>query len=173
MKQIKGFNGVYFISKNGGVFSRQLGSINKLKPSKLNGGYLYVTLYKKTKRFRYTIHRLVAMNYLPNLKKLPQVNHKDGNKLNNKLSNLEWCTSSENKLHSWKIGTSKITEKFRESARKNLKKALLTNRKFNEDDIKIIKELRFDYKINFIDLAKIYKVSTATIYKVVNSISYK
>ena len=53
------------------------------------------------------VHRLVAKSYIPNPQNKPEVNHKDGNKQNNHVSNLEWVTSSENGLHSYKLGLSK------------------------------------------------------------------
>lgn len=71
---------------------------------KYRGGspcYLSVDLGKGNS---HTIHRLVAITFLPNPKNLPQINHKDGNKWNNRLENLEWCTGSENMQHAYKIG---------------------------------------------------------------------
>ena len=58
------------------------------------------------KRKDYKIHRLVATYYLDNPSNLPIVNHKDGNKTNNHISNLEWCTYSQNCLHSYAMGFS-------------------------------------------------------------------
>jgi hypothetical protein len=63
---------------------------------------MYVILYKNNKCKTRTIHQLVAQTFIDNSNKLPQVNHIDGNKQNNRVDNLEWCTPSENKLHSYK-----------------------------------------------------------------------
>lgn len=75
-----------------------------LKPQTDNKGYKYVRLYNsvgfKTKK----IHRLVAEIFIENKENKPQVNHKDGNKSNNNVSNLEWCTDLENKQHAIKNG---------------------------------------------------------------------
>lgn len=73
-----------------------------MKASK-KGGYYCVGLSKgKTKTFR--VHQLVAKAFIPNPENKPYVNHIDGNKVNNSVSNLEWCTCSENNLHNHKIG---------------------------------------------------------------------
>lgn len=70
-------------------------------------GYLCIDLYKDGKRTTRKVHRLVAEAFLPNDNKKAQVNHKDGNKLNNNVSNLEWVTSKENVMHSWNAGLSR------------------------------------------------------------------
>lgn len=66
-------------------------------------GYLYVFLSGKNKK-NVRINRLVAEAFIPNIDGLPQVNHLDTNKLNNCVSNLEWCTGSENMKHAYKNG---------------------------------------------------------------------
>lgn len=96
MKPIKNFPG-YYITKDGTVYSELSG---KLKPMKswLDGKklYLMVGLSKNGKVYKKLVHRLVAEAYIPNPKKLPEVNHKDKNTQNPKSSNLEWCTRKEN-----------------------------------------------------------------------------
>jgi len=69
-----------------------------LKPQKV-GNYLCVYLYDTHKRETKLIHRLVAEAFIPNPENKPEVNHKDGNPLNNNVDNLEWVTSSENTQH--------------------------------------------------------------------------
>ena len=99
MVDILGYEGLYAIDGMGRVYSykskKYMGS-NKGHP------YKSVALSKdgKTKTFR--VHRLVAKTFIPNPHNKPQVNHKDGNKLNNEVSNLEWCTSKENNHHAYK-----------------------------------------------------------------------
>ena len=94
MKDVAGYEGLYAVTNCGKVWSYK----NKrfLKPQKKRDGYLEVYLYKGGERKHYIIHRLVAMAYIPNPDNLPQVNHKDENKENNALPNLEWCTNEYN-----------------------------------------------------------------------------
>lgn len=94
-REIKGYDGKYKINKNGIIKSK-----NKiLKPSKDNKGYLYVILYKNGYGKHKSIHRLVAETFIPNSNKLKEVNHIDGNSINNNISNLEWITHSNNIRH--------------------------------------------------------------------------
>lgn len=67
-----------------------------LKPSLESGGYYFVVLYNNKIKRSFRIHRLVAKLFIPNPKNYEQVNHKDENKLNNHVSNLEWCTAKYN-----------------------------------------------------------------------------
>lgn len=64
-------------------------------------GYVRVTLTKDGKSFDKLLHRLIAMQFIPNPDNLPQVNHKNGNKCDNSVGNLEWCTAKENKRHAY------------------------------------------------------------------------
>lgn len=85
----------YEVSLNGEVRNATTKHIKSLRRS--GSGYLRVTLYPSGKT--YSIHRLVAMVWRDNPNKLPSVNHKDGNKMNNMALNLEWCTPKENTRH--------------------------------------------------------------------------
>ena len=78
------------------------GNARKLYPNR--SGYMQFHVNISGRQMTYMIHRLVAMAYLDNADNLPEVNHKDGDKLNNKVSNLEWCTRSHNILHGIKNG---------------------------------------------------------------------
>ena len=72
-----------------------------------NSGYVKVDLTKNKNRKTFSVHRLVAETFIPNLKNLPQVNHKDGNKLNNNVDNLEWCDAFQNQQHALETGLRK------------------------------------------------------------------
>ena len=111
-KDINGFEGYYQISNLGNVksvkrniesnnrFNTMLYSVKEkiLKPSKKR--YSGVTLINKDKKYSYpNVHRLVAETFLPNPNNLPEVNHINGNKHDNRVENLEWNTKSDNAKH--------------------------------------------------------------------------
>jgi len=75
-----------------------------LKQHKNNCGYLLVSIPISGRRPTKTVHRLVAQTFINNPQNLPQVNHKDGNRENNNVSNLEWCTASYNSKYREKFG---------------------------------------------------------------------
>ena len=74
-----------------------------LKPALGKAGYLLVTLSVDNTQSSQNVHRLVARAFIQNETNKPQVNHKDGNKENNNINNLEWATASENGLHSFRV----------------------------------------------------------------------
>lgn len=92
-ESIKGFNGEYLINKKGEIFSNKTKKI--LKGSIDSDGYTVMKLNKKI----YKLHRLVAVQFIENPLDKPQVNHLDGNKRNNEVSNLEWVSAKENIKH--------------------------------------------------------------------------
>lgn len=138
-RNIVGFDCKYKISNTGKVLSVARLQWNgfvwwqskeiQLKPSPI-ATYLYVDLLNRgEKRVRFAIHRLVATHFIPNPDNLPQVNHKDGNKQNNNVENLEWCTSKYNLEHARRTGLSK---NFGEGVH---------NAKLKEHDVVSIREL--------------------------------
>lgn len=107
---VTGFNGLYEVSDSGEVISLSRtvngpkGPIQLkervLSAGKHNLGYLKVTLSDSGNKQQAFVHRLVAEAFIPNPSGLPQVNHKDKDKSNNSVSNLEWCDSQYNNEHS-------------------------------------------------------------------------
>lgn len=99
-KDIKGYEGLYQISNKGRVKSLGNNKTRKekiLKPKPGNRGYIRVDLCRKgEKPKRFSIHKLVAEHFLPNPDNLPVINHKDEDKTNNCVENLEWCTQEYN-----------------------------------------------------------------------------
>ena len=95
-KKIEGFEN-YSISSDGEV--RNDNNLYVLKQHLNNKGYPMVNLWKNNKGYWRTVHRIVALAFIPNPNNKPQVNHIDGNKQNNNVDNLEWCTGSENQFH--------------------------------------------------------------------------
>lgn len=116
---VQGYEGLYEVSDKGRVKSldRCVAQISKhgtlmtriyhgkiLKPRVGSKGYAYLQLSKDGKHKTFKIHRLVAIHFVSGYSENLTVNHKDGNKLNNEASNLEWCTIEDNLLHSRETG---------------------------------------------------------------------
>lgn len=95
-KDVKDYEGFYKISNYGNVKSKSYKGEKILKPASLKNGYLNVVLCVNQIKKHKLIHRLVAEAFIENLKNLPQVNHKDFNKSNNHVNNLEWCSVEYN-----------------------------------------------------------------------------
>jgi len=126
MKDIIGYEELYAITEDGRVWSypkvsvNSIGRIHKqdgrwLTHSVMGVGYLTVGLSKNRKSKNYTVHRLLATHYLPNPNNYPFVNHKDGNKTNNYIDNLEWCTGKQNSEHAWRTGLIKPSKPTHDS----------------------------------------------------------
>lgn len=93
---------LYSIDEYGNIINI---SRNKFISQHDNGqGRMQVGLWKNNERINYKVHRLVALTFIPNYQNLPQINHIDGNKLNNHVSNLEWVTHRENTDHAMSHG---------------------------------------------------------------------
>ena len=117
-RDIPQYEGMYQVSSKGRVRSldRTLLTANGehkmkgrvLSPNVNNSGYYYVTLSKDRRHWCAKVHRLVATAFIPNPDNLPEVNHRDGNKLNCCIENLEWCNHSDNHKHSFRMGLSKV-----------------------------------------------------------------
>ncbi len=113
-KDIKGYEGLYLISSYGrckttnfkpgyGRIPESSECILKIENPDYHQGYALVSLSKNGKKKKFRIHRLVAEAFIPNPNNYPCVNHIDGNKLNNNVNNLEWCTEKQNMEHAAKF----------------------------------------------------------------------
>ena len=124
-KDIEGFE-KYQISSYGRVRSLRFNKESILKPCKKNTRYYFVVLYNNNIPKTSYLHRLVAENFIPNTDNKLTVNHMNGDKSNNKVTNLEWATSKENIQHGWKTG---LMENTRKAVKKNIIKAYEARKK--------------------------------------------
>lgn len=145
----------YEVSSHGKVRKNYATSTIILKPMINEYGYASVDLWENGKRKRHKIHRLVAIAFLPNPMMLNEVNHIDGNKLNNRMSNLQWCTRSENIKHAY---------------RTNLTHG---RRLLSTEEIAFVKEhyKKRDDKYNAYKLAAMFNVKPYVIYNVIYGIT--
>lgn len=149
----------YYIDKLGNVYNRNK---RKMTPQNHTGGYDKVSLWDKqtrTKQNRY-IHRLVAINFIENPNNYKYVNHINGNKKDNRVKNLEWCSAKHNTNHAIKNGLIKTGE--------NSTSSKLTNKQ--------VTDIRNSYvkgKITYEQLGKKYGVSKSQIERIVNKKRWK
>jgi len=146
-KWIKDYEGLYNIDTEGRVYSTRKNGYLCLNLA----GYKYwvVRLFKNKTVGVVTIHKLLLKTFVPNPNGYLYCNHKDGNKLNNNLSNLEWCTASQNTKHAFKIGL------------RNQKGENNAHHKLTEIQVTEIRKLK--NKMKRIDVASKFKVTPGNI----------
>lgn len=149
-KPIPGYEGKYQISDEGRVYSEFNHRLRKLQED--SDGYLGIHLNKDGIPKYWHIHVLVAKAFISNPFNLPEVNHKDLNRKNNKVNNLEWVTRKENVRHAAKSGS--------------------YAKRFTEDDIRYIRS-RHQEGISGYKLAKEFNVEQQTIYDILNGRTWK
>lgn len=141
----------YDITESGEVINKHTGKC--LKGQKNGKGYLRVGIGKKLM----FIHRLVAEKYVPNPNNLPQVNHKDGNKLNNCVDNLEWVSNLENRKHALKNGLHTVGEKCSWS-------------KLSQAQVDFIRK---HSEITSKEMAKIFEISDSHVREIRRNVSWR
>jgi hypothetical protein len=172
-KDILHYEGLYQVSNFGRVKSLKRMCISKnnsqrivkeifLKQRMDRYGYVKVAPNKDDKAYQKTVHRLVAIAFIPNPNDLPEVNHKDGDKTNNHVDNLEWCDASYNQLHAIKLGL-KVTIRGEDTYNNKL------------SDLQVL-EIRAKYiprKYSLYKLAVEYSVSPQLIHDIVKNKRWK
>ena len=91
----------YYVSTNGEIYRKVDSDYIKMKRQTNKDGYLQIGLYENKKQKQFLVHRLVGECFIPNPENKPEINHDDGNKLNNHISNLLWSTRNENSKHAY------------------------------------------------------------------------
>jgi hypothetical protein len=160
-KIIDGFEGYYKISNQGEVYS--IRSKRLIKIHNNMDGYPCINIYDKTSKRKLTyksVHRLVAMAFIPNPENYSDVNHKDGIKTNNKVNNLEWCTRKYNRNHAIKTGLARFA-----TGEKN------TFAKLKEKEVLLIRENKDN--LNLTELTEKFKVHRDTIYLIIKRKTWK
>ena len=157
MEKIKDFE-KYSITRDGRVWSWHRNLF--LSPGLAGKGYPMVVLFKDGKPHNRLVHRLMAQAYIPNPDSKPEVNHKDGDKTNNFLNNLEWVTSHENRLHGYKLGLHGSGENHHQA-------------KLKQAEVDYIREQYASGKYTFARIAKAFGVSTSLISKIVKRVKWK
>ena len=154
----------YFITDQGEVFSknyRGTGRTQKLKLTRNERGYLTACLWVVDKKKNFYVHRLVAMTFIPNLNKFPQVNHKDTIKSNNSKNNLEWCTNSYNHLHAYRNG------------RKSMNGERSGSSKLTEIEVLAIRKRFAMGNISQKELSVLFDVAPTTVTSIINRKTWK
>ena len=163
-RDIKDYEGYYQVSNFGRVRSFHHRVPHILTP-RVAFNYLKVPLCRgKNDEKVFFVHILVAKTFIPNPENKKIVNHKDGNKTNNHVENLEWVTQSENLKHAYQIGLVKP-----------LRGTESPKSKLTEDDVRYIRKFyrAHDRKFGAIALAKKFGVSKYTIYNIITGKTYK
>lgn len=162
-KKIIGFENLYEVSSLGNVKSLGNSKLRKekiLKQGISNCGYKTVCLSKNNKYKTYTVHRLVAMCFIDNPKNKATVNHRNGIKNDNRVENLEWCSTSENTKHAYDSGLINVSKGENH-----------VNSKLTKEQVLEIRTIGRNLKQR--EIAEIYGVNQVLISNVLNNISYK
>ena len=172
-KDIKDYEGLYQVSSNGiikslprtiikrnGQHQKRQGKI--LSPSLDRYGYPKVVLHKNNIKKNESIHKLVGVSFLNKKETQNQINHLDGNKLNNNIKNLEWVSAKDNTQHAIKNGLRNPSKGSRNGMAK-----------LNEVQVKEIKDILKNYKRGmYAELARKYNVEDHAISNIRNNITW-
>lgn len=159
----------YLISVDGRVWDTKR---QQFQPQYLRGRYLAVCLAGGPKGTLYTVSRLVAAAFIPNPDGLPQVNHKNGIKTDNRVDNLEWCTPEHNAQHAVATGLYVVTEKMRAASRKNVLKMHKVWRHYTPRQIARMKHL-YAAGMTQREIGKLFYADQSQVSRIVRGENYK
>lgn len=135
----------YEVGNDGSIWSlnyNHTGKRRELKQMDDQDGYKYVFLVVGGRRYKRSVHRMVAKCFIENPLTKPQINHINGIRYDNRAENLEWCTAKENTLHSYRVNGRKHTQKQRVLAAERFSGAANPKAKMNEALVLSIRRLR-------------------------------
>jgi hypothetical protein len=158
MRAIPNYPG-YFALTDGSIISTKWGYPHKKKTRQQKSGYVWTSISVNNKKQLCLVHRLIALAYIPNPKNHPCINHIDGNKANNIVSNLEWCTHRYNCLHAVAMG---LTSKTRKSKSRDKE-----GYKYPVEHIDDILEMKHIFGFENKDLADLLGISLRTYSRVI------
>lgn len=173
-KDIKDYEGLYQVSNLGRVkrlarsFIMKNGMRRTYKEKILSNkgldkdGYVLRILSKDNKPKTFKMHRLVAQAFIPNQEELPEVNHKNGIKNDNRVENLEWISTSQNQKHSIKVLGNKV-----------LKGEEVGNSKLTEELVLELRYLKATTNVTYTELQNIYGINRSTIHLAVTGRNWK
>ena len=161
IRDIKGYEGLYTVDEFGNVMSVKRGKL--ISQHKFPNGYVYVNLHKRGKTKTARVHRVVAETFIPNPSECTQVNHKNGLKTDNRLTNLEWCDPRKNMRHAMENGL------FDHRGESN------PSSKLTVEDVEAIrsKYVRGSKECGTVALGREYNVSNVMIGKIVRNKNWK
>ena len=151
-KDMVGFEDFYCVSEQGDILSKR--TMGKLSQSKTGSGYYKVTLSVCGIQYYRMIHRLVGLAWIPNPENKRTINHIDGDKTNNNVSNLEWATYSENCQHACDTG---LHIPYNSEGIRN------SNSKLSEEDVRSIRELLSLNRYYDREIASMFNVTRSAI----------
>lgn len=160
-KDVKGFEGKYEVSSLGKIRNKNNSKILKEQD---HNGYKRVYLNDGSKQRKKRVHRIVAEAFLEPSKnpKRTMINHKDSDRKNNSVNNLEWCSHRENILHATQKGNIKCNRDYTKSVDRDI-----------EVDVKVIRYMYETTRITQEELASLFNMSTATVFSIINLKTHK
>lgn len=153
----------YQVDTDGNVYSKKTG--NKMKLGLSQKGYSQVSVSVNGKECCRKVHRIVAEAFIPNPCNKPTVNHKDLNKLNNCVDNLEWATHKEQVVHA-------VSMDVRANWKKDLKGTKHTQTKLTDSDVLEIRRIHSEGELNYPQIGKMFKIGRSGISHIVQRRSW-